>query len=34
MGPQGPEHQVSQNEVNQLVSLVLAHFTDVAQNGA
>ena len=33
-GPAGPEHQVTQTEVEQLVALVLAHFTDVAQNGA
>ena len=33
-GPQGPEHQATPQEVNQLVALVLANFTDVAQNGA
>ena len=33
-GPQGPEHQATPQEVNQLVALVLTHFTDVAQNGA
>ena len=33
-GPQGPEHHATQQEINQLVDLVLTHFTDVAQNGA
>ena len=33
-GDIGPEHQVTQQELNQLVALVLTQFTDVAQNGA
>ena len=30
----GPEHQTTQQEINQLIALILMHFTDVAQNGA
>lgn len=33
-GLPGPEHQVTPQEINQIVALVLTHFTDVAQNGA
>nr|DAL00690.1 MAG TPA: nucleoid-associated protein [Caudoviricetes sp.] len=33
-GPQGPEHTATQQEINYLISVVLTHFTDVAQNGA
>ena len=33
-GPQGPEHRVTPTELDQLVALVFAKFTDVAQNGA